>query len=87
MSLIKISSVTGTFSCLFGWQALGLLAFMFTLAGHQETKREIPLRADYVIFFLLTAHHSFCPIIPFAEHLPDAVALFHSYPLVSVSAH
>lgn len=86
MSLIKISSVMDTFSCLLGWHVLELLAIMFTLAGHQETKREIPWE-DYVIFFFLTAHHSFCPIIPVAKHLPDVAALSHSCWLVSASAH
>lgn len=86
MSLIKISSVMDTFSCLLGWHVLELLAIMFILAGHQETKREIPWE-DYVIFFFLTAHHSFCPIIPVAKHLPDVSALSHSYWLVSASAH
>lgn len=45
------------------------------------------IRGDYVISFLLTAHHSFRPLIPAAEHLPDEVALSHSDPLVSASAH
>ena len=87
MSLTKISSVMGYFF-LPVWMTCTWIAGYYVHSGRTSgNEMRTSIREDYVIFFLLTAHHSFRPIIPVAEHLPDDVAPSPSYPLVSASAH
>lgn len=69
------------------WMTCTWIAGYYVHSGRTSGKKmRNSIRENYVIFFLLTAHQSFRPIIPVAEHLPDDFALSHSYTLVSASA-
>lgn len=68
------------------WMTHTRIAGYYVHSGRTSgNKKRNSRREDYVIFFLLAAHHSFHPLIPAAEHLPDDIALSLWYPLVSAS--
>lgn len=75
MSFIKISSVTGYFF-LPVWMTCTWISGYYVNSGRTPgNKMRNSIREDYVIFFLLNAYHSFRPIIPVTEHLPDDIAV------------
>lgn len=68
------------------WMTCTWIAGYYVHSGRTSgNKMRNSIQEDYIIFFLLTTHHSFLPIIPTAEHFPEEIALSHSYPLVSAS--
>lgn len=83
--LTGTSSVTGNF-LLPVWLTQSRFAGCDVLSGRTSGNKErSSTREDYVIFFLLAAHHSFHPLIPAAEPLPEDIAVSLLCPLLSAS--